>query len=125
MFNEAQLLVIDRAKHPRFSQLLSQANFSAAGANPVCGDEITITALIKDGLFEEISHHGRACTICQASADLLAEKIIGQPTESIEQITPEAIQSWINIPLSPTRLNCALLPLETLKKGLKRLLKKT
>ena len=118
MLDQAQEKIIERYKHPHFSAPLENPDLSMEGANPVCGDEIHLSLKMKDGRVEAASHSCQACTVASAAADLLAEEIIGKNREEILRISPDDIKEMLNIPLSPIRLKCALLPLETLKTGL-------
>ena len=108
--------IISRSQHPLFRGELDQATHSAEGANLSCGDEITFDAIILDGVLSSIRHRGRACAICTASADMLSELLTSKPQEDIQTITPEQVKEMLGIELSPIRLKCALLPLETLKR---------
>lgn len=65
---------------------------------------------------KEIKFWGEGCAISQASASMLTERIKGKITEEIKKITKDDILSMLGVQLSPTRLKCALLPLEVLQK---------
>ena len=119
MFSEAQEIIIDRFKHPLFSGSLEEQKQSADGINEVCGDEVHIEIQLENGVLQKIRHTSRACAICSASADLLAEKLEGESVSTLTSLTAEQIQEMLTIPLSPVRLKCALLPLETLRLALK------
>lgn len=118
MFNTAQELIFDRYKHPRHTGVLEHPTHTAAGANPVCGDEVTLqVAVTEAGVISHIHHQSRACAICTAAADLLAEHLTGQPVAYVTSLPSTEVVEWLGIPLSPLRLKCALLPLETLKQA--------
>lgn len=85
------------------------------GANRSCGDELTITLRVENGKVKDARFESRACAVCTASADLLLDKVIGQRRALADDITTEDVQRMIGLTLSPIRLKCALLPLETLK----------
>jgi nitrogen fixation NifU-like protein len=110
-----QAQILDRSKEPRYRGVLDNPTHRAEGANLSCGDEISWEALVSDGKLTQLKHHGRACAICTASADLLAEIFEGKQLSEIQTYTTEQVQEMIGIPLSPIRLKCALLPLEALK----------
>lgn len=115
MLNQAQELIFERYKHPLFAGPVEGATHFAEGSNPVCGDELRIELRIADSTIQELRHQTRACAICTASADLLAESLQGEPLEGLAALDPEEAQAALGIPLSPVRLKCALLPLETIK----------
>ncbi len=115
MFNTAQEIIIDRFKHPLYAGKIEKPDLVAEGANLFCGDEITMELTHHNGVIHDIKHHCRACAICSASADLLAEILIGKNLSDIQKITQDEATALLGIPLSPIRIKCALLPLETLK----------
>lgn len=53
------------------------ADLRAHGINPVCGDELEITAELKDGKVSKLRYAGHGCVISQASAAMMAEAIEG------------------------------------------------
>jgi nitrogen fixation NifU-like protein len=115
MIDLYQAQILDRSKEPRFRGSLDHKTHSAEGANLSCGDEIVWEAEVRDGIMTTLRHNGRACSICTASADLLAESLTGKPLSEVQSWTTENVTEALGIPLSPTRLKCALLPLEALK----------
>lgn len=112
MLDLYQQQIIDRYKHPQFAGPLAGATHTAEGANLSCGDEIRLELIMDGDIVQQIRHTSRACAVCSASADLLAEALINQKIGAVE---PEAHLETLHIPLSPIRRKCALLPLETLK----------
>jgi nitrogen fixation NifU-like protein len=110
-----QAQIIERSQHPLFGGALSHPTHTAEGANLSCGDEVRWQTEIENNTITALRHQSRACAICTASADLLAEHLQGKPLTEIKNTTAEDVQNLIGIPLSPIRLSCALLPIETLK----------
>ncbi len=107
--------IISRSQRPEFGGTLEQPTHIAEGANLSCGDEVRWELQILDGRIADIKHQCRACAICTSSADLLAERLHHQPKEVLDQLRAGDVQAMMGIPLSPIRLKCALLPLETLR----------
>ena len=60
---------------------------------------------------------GHGCSISQASASMLCERIAGRPLEEIKALSREDVLEMLGIELGPVRLKCALLALKTLKAG--------
>ena len=56
---------------------LDPADLRAHGINPVCGDELEITAELKDGKVSKLRYAGHGCVISQASAAMMAEALEG------------------------------------------------
>lgn len=120
MFDLYQQQILDRYKNPQHAGSVDEPTHTAEGANHSCGDEISWHLKVdQQGRVAELKHITRACAVCTASADLLAETFLNQPDTTILQTDAEAVKELLGIPLSPTRLKCALLPLETLKIALK------
>lgn len=115
MLSLAQQEIIERYRHPQFSGVLVNATHTSSGENASCGDEIQWQVLIVDTIIQEIKHTSRACAICTASAELLAERVTGKQLAEVINFTADSQQELLEIPLSPIRQKCALLPLETLK----------
>lgn len=115
MLDLAQQLIFERAKHPKFDGQIDNYTLKVIGANPLCGDELTFFLKLRGEWIEEIKFEARACAICKASSDFLAEQLQNKNIQNIQNITPDNIRQNLGIELSPTRLKCALLPLEALK----------
>jgi len=115
MLDLAQEHLIDRAKRPRYAGHVDALTVQADGANQSCGDEVHFELQVVDGIITQVRHVVRGCTVCAAAADLLAEELEGEPVTHLAHMTSEHMQDLVGIPLSPTRLKCALLPLESLK----------
>lgn len=115
MLSLEQQAIIERYQHPQFSGSLPGATHTASGENTSCGDEIRWEAIIVHGVIKEIKHTCRACAICTASAEILAERIQGKPLQDTQVISLASQLTLLAIPLSPIRQKCANLPLETLQ----------
>jgi nitrogen fixation NifU-like protein len=111
-------LIIDRYKNPHFRGTLEPHDISFEDDNPLCGDHIRIDLRIdKNGHVSEVAFDGHGCAISQASADLLAESILGKSLDEVKQISKQDILDMLGIVLGPVRLKCALLSLKVLKAG--------
>jgi nitrogen fixation NifU-like protein len=111
-------LIIDRYKNPHYRGTLEPHDISFEDDNPLCGDHIRIDLRI-DGnkIVNEVAFDGHGCAISQASADLLAESILGKSIEDVKKISKQDILDMLGIELGPVRLKCALLSLKVLKAG--------
>ncbi|OGO60757.1 MAG: SUF system NifU family Fe-S cluster assembly protein [Chloroflexi bacterium RBG_19FT_COMBO_49_13] len=111
-------LIIDRYKNPLFRGNLNPHDISFEDDNPLCGDHIRMDLRINnEGKVSEVAFDGHGCAISQASADLLAESIIGKPLEEVKRLTKQDVLDLLGIELGPVRLKCALLSLKVLKAG--------
>ena len=69
-------VIMDHYKNPRNKGL---KGFPKAHIkNPSCGDDITMEALVEDGVIKEIRHQGSGCSICCSSASVLSETLKGK-----------------------------------------------
>ncbi len=80
-----QEVILDHSSHPRHFQALEDADRSAAGYNPLCGDKITVFLRTKDGRIEEAAFQGSGCAISMAAASLMTQAIRGATTEELEE----------------------------------------
>jgi len=111
-------LIIDRYKNPHFRGSLEPHDISFEDDNPLCGDHIKIDLRVdENNRVSEVAFDGHGCAISQASADLLAESVLGKSLDEVKQINKQDILDMLGIELGPVRLKCALLSLKVLKAG--------
>ena len=79
-----QQLIIDHNQNPRNFSKLENASHSADGHNPLCGDEITVSLIEKDGIIEDIAFMGSGCAISKASASIMTSTLKGMKIEDAE-----------------------------------------
>lgn len=114
-----QDLILDHYRNPRNQGILKDATHSAEAANLSCGDKLHIDIIIKNDIIEDVRFSGSGCAISQASASLLTESVKKMPIKKALVLEPKDILELLGVTLSPTRLKCGLLSLETLKKALR------
>lgn len=125
-------------KFPKNFRAPLQGCFTLEGFNPLCGDHIVLSVLVKDGLIEDISFQGELCAISKASASMMTESLTGKPVNSAgelseiftslfdeAEITQERkiqlgeLSVFENIKASPARVKCAMLPWQSLDRIIK------
>ena len=117
-----QEFIIELYKNPLNFGAVDGADFRAEAYNPACGDMIVLyLKTSKDGIITEAKHTGKGCAISQASASLLTEYLKGKSLEQAGKLEKKDVLGLIKVNLArnPTRMRCALLPLDALKKALK------
>jgi nitrogen fixation NifU-like protein len=110
--------ILEHYRRPHNFGVLESPNASFEGANPLCGDRITLMLGIHDGVVDEVAFTGRGCAISQASASLLTDEIRGKPVDELAKLTADDVLDLLGIEISPARLKCALLSLDTLEHAL-------
>ena len=109
--------ILDHYKHPRNRGTLEKPDITYEDANPLCGDQLRIDIAVADGKIAQIRHSGHGCSISQAAASMLCERMEGRPLEEVKSLTRDDVLEMLGIELGPVRLKCALLALKTLKAG--------
>ena len=106
--------------------------------NPLCGDEMEISLIVKDNIIEDMGYQCRSCVYCQASVSLLSRWVIQAPIEKIsnlisksefffegnfdefQKINIKDLKDFKKIMNSKniSRKECLLLPFKTLSRAL-------
>jgi nitrogen fixation protein NifU and related proteins len=121
MDRQAQIeFLLDHYENPRNRRKIEDPDIMMSWGNPGCGDVLTLYLKIDEAeRIAEISFEGEGCTVSQASASILTEKLEGQPLAYAEALSTEDIMSWVGREVMLTRPRCALLALHTLKIALR------
>jgi nitrogen fixation protein NifU and related proteins len=106
--------ILEHYRRPHNFGVLDNATATQEGANPLCGDRITLQLRVSDGHIAAVGFTGRGCAISQASASLLTDEIKGKPVDSAAGMQASDVLDLLGIEISPARMKCALLSLETL-----------
>lgn len=111
--------ILEHYRRPHNFGTLPSPDAVHEGSNPLCGDRITLMLGIgASGTIDEVAFTGRGCAISQASASLLTDGIKGKRLEEVARLGSQDVLDDLGIDISPARLKCALLSLETLQGAL-------
>ena len=110
--------ILEHYRRPHNFGAIENATATQEGANPLCGDRITLQLRVLGGKVDGVGFTGRGCAISQASASLLTDEIKGKPVESAAGMQASDVLDLLGIDISPARMKCALLSLETLQGAL-------
>ena len=77
-------ILLDHYQRPRNRGELENADLQEQLNNPLCGDQVTVYAALRDGRVDEVTFTGRGCSISQASASMLTEHLSGKDYEEVE-----------------------------------------
>ncbi len=68
--------------HPDYKYEMDAPTHTHDGINPSCGDELTLSLRVENGVIVEAAFTGHGCAISQASADIMAELITDETVPS-------------------------------------------
>lgn len=84
-----QQVILDHNKKPRNFREMENANRSAEGHNPLCGDQLTVFLRTGEGGVEEVSFVGTGCAISKASASMMTQAVKGKTREEALRLFDE------------------------------------
>ena len=129
------LRVLEIASNTENNKILDKHTHKSKNKNPMCGDEMEISLLIKDNKVIDMGYQCKSCVYCQASASLLSQNIKDKNLDEIKNLinTCEKLfentkiileKKWVNFKEIFNRNNisrkeCLLLPMRTVLKALK------
>ena len=130
-----QEVILDHNKKPRNFHELPDANRTAEGFNPLCGDQIQLYVKLEDGVIRDIAFQGAGCAISKASASLMTSALKGKSPEEADALfqrfhrlvtTDEAadvealgkLAVFSGVREFPARVKCASLAWHTLRAAL-------
>ena len=133
------LKILEIASNTENHKVIKNHTHQSKNKNPLCGDEMQISLIVKDNIIKDIGYQCRSCVYCQASVSLLSRWVMQLPIEKISEFVSNAefffdenfdqlkkinikdlkvfekIMNSKNI----SRKECLLLPFKTLSKALK------
>jgi nitrogen fixation protein NifU and related proteins len=81
-----QQVILDHNRKPRNFRRIADANRTAEGYNPLCGDRITLELTVKDGVVEDAAFQGSGCAISRAAASMMTASIIGKAEREVDAL---------------------------------------
>ena len=132
-----QEVILDHNKKPRNFQKLADANRTAEGFNPLCGDQIQLYVKVEDGVIRDIGFQGSGCAISKASASLMTSLVKGKTSDEADALferfyrlvttehTADAaelgkLSVFSGVREFPARVKCASLAWHTLRAALEK-----
>jgi nitrogen fixation NifU-like protein len=121
-----QEIIVDHNRRPRNFRAVPDANRTAEGNNPLCGDRLTVYMTIADGVIRDIGFTGAGCAISTASASLMTESLRGRTEPEAEALFDRfhdlvagtgaaggaglgKLEAFSGVREFPTRVKCATL----------------
>jgi nitrogen fixation protein NifU and related proteins len=132
-----QQIIVEHNRAPRNFKKLAHPTREAEGANPLCGDQITLEVELAGDRIADIGFQGSGCAISQASASLLTGAVQGKSTADAQELFRQVHAMLTSAPGTPVdtaklgklaalagvrqfpvRVKCASLPWHTLRAAL-------
>ena len=133
-------VITENSRSTRHKHAVSPVTFTKRGHNPSCGDDITISVRITDGILEDLGFEGVGCAISQASVTMMIDLVKGKPISEAKKIVEiflnmitgketteeqleelEDAQAFEGIAKMPARVKCAVLAWRTLEGELNKI----
>jgi len=132
------LKILEIASNTENHKVIKNHTHQSKNKNPLCGDEMEISLIVKDNIIEDMGYQCKSCIYCQAAINLLSRWVIQLPIEKISNLVSKAEfffdenshqSNKINIkdlkdfkkimnPENISRKECLLLPFKALSKAL-------
>ena len=110
--------VMDHFQNPRNLQEMKNPDALGMGANPICGDVMTLYLRIEGNKIKDASFKTMGCGAAIASGSILTEILKGKTISEAGQITPEKLLEALG-GLPAIKMHCPELAVEALQKTLK------
>jgi len=81
-----QQVILDHNKAPRNFREVADANRTADGHNPLCGDKIQLWVKVTGDVIEDVGFLGSGCAISQASASMMTESVKGKSASDVAKL---------------------------------------
>ena len=81
-----QEVVLEHSKRPRNYRVVEGHNREAAGHNPLCGDQLSVTLKVEGDVIRDIGFQGQGCAISRASASVMTGAVKDKTREEAEQL---------------------------------------
>ncbi len=129
------LRILEIASHTENNKVLENYTHKSKNKNPICGDEMEISLIVKDEVVKDMGYQCKSCVYCQASVSLLSRKIKEKKVDDVKKFIKVGEQLFEDAKVSMekhwkdfkeildkknlSRKECLLLPLRTIAKALK------
>ena len=112
-------VIRERWRKPRHRGEVPGANAVAEDVNPLCGDRVRMMLTVgADGRVEKAGFVGDSCAICTASADVVADLVVGRSRADAAALDAADVLNVLQSEIRPTRMRCVTLPVSVLGQAL-------
>ena len=129
------LRILEIASHTENNKVIKNFTHKSKNKNPLCGDEMEISLIIKNNVVKDVGYQCSSCVYCQASVSLLSRKIKEKKVDEVKSFIDNGENLFNDVKTSLekhwrdfkellnkknlSRKECLLLPLKTVLKALK------
>jgi nitrogen fixation NifU-like protein len=129
------LRILEIASHTENNKVLENFTHKSKNKNPLCGDEMEISLIVKNDVIKDMGYQCKSCVYCQASVSLLSRKLKNKKIEDIRSFITNGEKLFDDAKIAIekhwkdfkeildkknlARKECLLLPLRTVLKALK------
>ena len=129
-----QQVILDHSRKPRHFHVLPDANRTAEGNNPLCGDRYTVYLKLEGDVIRDISFQGSGCAISKASGSMMTDQLKGKTiadarhcfnqyqdmvkTGKMNEEAMGKLCAFAGVSHFPMRVKCAILPWHAMLAGL-------
>ena len=129
------LRILEIAAHTENNKVVENYTHKSKHKNPLCGDEMEISLIVKDDVVNDMGYQCKSCVYCQASVSLLSRKIKEKKVDDVKKFIKVGERLFEDAKVSIekhwkdfkeildkknlSRKECLLLPLRTIAKALK------
>jgi nitrogen fixation NifU-like protein len=96
-----QQIIVEHNRSPRNFKKLDDANRTAEGNNPLCGDRIELFVKLDGDRVADIGFQGKGCAISQASASLMTGAVKGKTVAEAQALFTQFHGMVMSDPASP------------------------
>src|SRR5215210_8349899 len=84
-----QEVILEHNKNPRNFREIENADKTAEGHNPLCGDQLKLYIAMENDTVKDVAFKGSGCAISKASASMMTQVVKGKTREEAEIIFDE------------------------------------
>jgi len=128
-----QSIILDHNRRPQNFRAMADATAHADGANPMCGDQLTVWLKLDGTRVADVSFQGIGCAISKASASLMTQAVKGKSRAEADALFEKfhalvtgrgsgddlgALKALSGVSRFPLRVKCASLAWHAMKAAL-------
>ena len=128
------LRILEIASNTENNKILDKHTHKSKNKNPICGDEMEISLIVKNNKVVDMGYQCKSCIYCQASASLLSQNIKTKTLDEVKDFIKICENIFENKKIilekkwmifkelfdkkNISRKECLLLPIRTIEKAL-------